>query len=115
MHRMQDPAWRAAAAPQHSNETARSSRRFALALRRMPNGSSADALVQRLRDTLAARADEPGEVLVHERALPAQAASLGILRPHLPAPLARALLAQGITQLYAHQVQTVEALREGKN
>ncbi|MGI9148310.1 MAG: DEAD/DEAH box helicase [Chloroflexota bacterium] len=71
--------------------------------------------MQRLRETLAARADEPSEVLVHERALPAQPASLGVLRPHLPPPLARALLGQGITQLYAHQVATVQALRAGKN
>jgi DEAD/DEAH box helicase domain-containing protein len=81
----------------------------------MANPGSADALVQRLRETLAARADEPSDVLVHERALPAQPASLGVLRPHLPPPLARALLRQGITQLYAHQVATVEALRDGKN
>src|SRR5712691_11472923 len=76
---------------------------------------SADALVQRLRDTLAARADEPSDVLVHERAVAAQPPSLGVLRPRLPAPLARALVSQGISQLYAHQVATVEALREGKN
>jgi DEAD/DEAH box helicase domain-containing protein len=76
---------------------------------------SADALVQRLRDTLAGRADEPSDVLVHERAVPAQPPSLGVLRPRLPAPLARALLQQGINQLYAHQVATVQALRAGQN
>src|ERR1700682_661470 len=81
----------------------------------MASSTSADALVQRLRDTLAARADEPSDVLVHERALAAQPASLGVLPPHLPPPLARALVKQGITQLYAHQVATVEALRQGKN
>ena len=63
----------------------------------LPHGS-ADALVQRLRDTLAARADEPSDVLVHERSVPAQPPSLGVLRPHLPAALARALIDQGITQ-----------------
>ncbi|HEV7664566.1 MAG TPA: DEAD/DEAH box helicase [Chloroflexota bacterium] len=77
--------------------------------------SSADALVQRLRDTLAARADEPSEVLVHEQALPAEPPSLGVLRPRLPAALARALLVQGVSQLYAHQVATVEAVRNGQN
>jgi DEAD/DEAH box helicase domain-containing protein len=76
---------------------------------------SADALVTRLRETLAARADEPSAVLVHERAIAAQPASLGVLRPRLPPPLARALVSQGIAQLYAHQVATVQALREGKN
>ncbi|MDQ6674413.1 MAG: DEAD/DEAH box helicase, partial [Chloroflexota bacterium] len=81
----------------------------------MDSRGSADALVQRLRDTLAARADEPSDVLVHERAMPAQPASLGVLRPHLPPPLARALVRQGITQLYAHQVATVQALRDRKN
>src|SRR5207244_4441640 len=80
-----------------------------------PQSGSADALVQRLRDTLAARADEPSHVLVHERAVAAQPPSLGVLRPRLPAPLARALLKQGITQLYSHQVATVEAVRDGQN
>jgi DEAD/DEAH box helicase domain-containing protein len=81
----------------------------------MQSSGSADALVQRLRDTLAARADEPSEVLVHERMVAAQAASLGVLRPRLPPSLARALITHGISQLYAHQVATVEALRAGKN
>jgi DEAD/DEAH box helicase domain-containing protein len=76
---------------------------------------SADALVARLRDTLAARAGEPSEVLVHERAMAAQPAALGVLRPHLPAALARALVNSGVRQLYAHQVHTVEALRDGRN
>lgn len=71
--------------------------------------------MQRLRDTLAARADEPSNVLVYERAFAAQPPSLGVLRPRLPAPLARALLNHGITQLYAHQVATVDALRQGHN
>ena len=76
---------------------------------------SADVLVQRLRDTLAARADEPSNVLVHERSVAAQPPSLGILRPRLPTPLARALVNRGITQLYSHQVATVEAVRQGQN
>jgi DEAD/DEAH box helicase domain-containing protein len=79
------------------------------------SGTSADALVARLRDTLAARAGEPGEVLVHERSLPAQPASLAVLRPRLPPALARALVNTGVRQLYAHQVTTVEALRQGHN
>src|SRR5579859_1184066 len=79
-----------------------------------PSGS-ADALVQRLRDSLAARADEPSNVLVHERALAPQPPSLGILRPRLPAALARALVHEGISQLYAHQVATVEGVRAGTN
>jgi DEAD/DEAH box helicase domain-containing protein len=76
---------------------------------------SADPLVKRLRETLASRAAEPSSVLVHERAFPAQEAKLGVLRPRLPAPLARALVASGVRQLYAHQVATVEALRDGQN
>src|SRR4051812_30485154 len=76
---------------------------------------SADELVHRLRDTLAARAGEPSEVLVHERSVAAQPPKLGVLRPHLPRTLARALVGQGIQQLYAHQVATVEALRNGHN
>jgi DEAD/DEAH box helicase domain-containing protein len=77
---------------------------------------SADALIERLRETLAsARAEEPSEVLVHERAVAAQPPTPGVLRPRLPAPLARALLGQGVQQLYAHQVATVEAIRAGHN
>ena len=77
--------------------------------------ASADDLVRHLRDTLAARSGEPSEVLVHERSVPAQPATLGVLRPHLPPELARALVGHGIRQLYAHQVSTIEALREGRN
>jgi DEAD/DEAH box helicase domain-containing protein len=76
---------------------------------------SADQLIGRLRETLAARAGEPSEVLVHERALPAEPATLGVLRPRLPPPLARALVEMGIRQLYAHQVATIEALRQEHN
>jgi DEAD/DEAH box helicase domain-containing protein len=68
-----------------------------------------------LRETLAARAAEPSSVLVHERVFPAQAPTLGVLRPRLPGALGRALLDAGVRQLYAHQVATVEALRENKN
>jgi ATP-dependent helicase YprA (DUF1998 family) len=76
---------------------------------------SADELVRHLRETLAARSGEPSEVLVHERCVAALPPTLGVLRPQLPRPLARALLGQGIRQLYAHQVATVEALRAGQN
>ncbi|MBV9598523.1 MAG: DEAD/DEAH box helicase [Chloroflexi bacterium] len=76
---------------------------------------SADPLVKRLRETLASRAAEPSSVLVHERAVPAHEASLGILRPRLPSALGRALVESGVRQLYAHQIATVEALRDGKN
>ncbi len=76
---------------------------------------SADELVKRLRDSLALRVDEPSSVLVHERTLPARQAQLDVLRPHLPPLLARALINNGIRQLYAHQVATVQALREGRN
>jgi DEAD/DEAH box helicase domain-containing protein len=77
--------------------------------------TSADALVRHLRETLAARAGEPSDVLVHERALPAQLAEQAVLRPRLPPLLARALVGQGIGQLYAHQVETIEHLRAGRN
>jgi DEAD/DEAH box helicase domain-containing protein len=76
---------------------------------------SADELLRRLRQTLAARADDPGAVLVHERTQPAQAANFGVLRPRLPPRLGRALMDAGIRQLYAHQVATLEALREDRN
>src|SRR5262249_39794372 len=79
------------------------------------SGVSADELLTRLRDTLASRAGDAASVLVHERAQPAQPASLGVLRPRLPPPLAQALIASGIRQLYAHQVATVTVLRERRN
>jgi DEAD/DEAH box helicase domain-containing protein len=76
---------------------------------------SADALMRRLRETLAARAGEPSEVLLHERAQPPQWARFEVLRPRLPSVLGRALRNRGVQQLYAHQVATVEALRRGEN
>jgi DEAD/DEAH box helicase domain-containing protein len=77
--------------------------------------NSADALVEHLRLTLAARAGEADDVLVHQRSEPARVPALGVLRPHLPAALARALVRRGVQQLYAHQVTAVEALRGGQN
>jgi DEAD/DEAH box helicase domain-containing protein len=76
---------------------------------------SADELVRRLRESLAARADDPSSVLLHQRSQPEQPAQLAVLRPHLPPPLARALVSSGIQQLYAHQVATVVALRQNRN
>src|SRR4051812_32830403 len=76
---------------------------------------SADELIDHLRQTLAARAGEADEVLLHQRAEPARSPSLGVLRPRLPAPLARAVLKLGIRQLYEHQVAAVEVLRADKN
>ena len=81
----------------------------------MPDAISADALVDYLRQTLAARAGDAGEVLVYERAEPARAPALGVLRPHLPPALAQALIGRGVRQLYAHQVAAVEGLRAGQN
>lgn len=77
--------------------------------------TSADALVQHLRETLARRAGDPSDVLVHERALAPRPAVLGVLRPRLAPAVARALLGTGISQLYAHQVETIEALRRDQN
>ena len=54
-------------------------------------------------------------MLVHERSMPAEPARLAVLRPRLPNALGQALLESGVRQLYAHQVATVEALREDKN
>ena len=55
-------------------------------------------------------------MLVHERAVAAQAPTLGVLRPRLPRRSGAG--AGGVrvsSQLYAHQVATVEALRAGQN
>ncbi len=77
--------------------------------------SDAGALTEHLRQTLADRAEDPGEILVHDRAEPARPATFGILRPRLPPALASALVQSGIRQLYAHQIGTVELLRDGHN
>ncbi|MBV9357477.1 MAG: DEAD/DEAH box helicase [Chloroflexi bacterium] len=73
----------------------------------------AGALIEHLRQTLVERVEDPCEILVHDRAAPAKPATSGILRPRLPAPLAAALVRSGIRQLYAHQIASVELLRDG--
>lgn len=75
---------------------------------------SADDLVHHLRE-VAARGGAADEVLVHEERIPAREPSFGVLRPRLPAPLATALLAQGVRQLYAHQVAAIQAARAGQD
>ncbi len=74
-----------------------------------------DVLTEHLRRALAERAEDPGAILLHDRAEPAKPAAFGVLRPRLPPPLASALVQSGIRQLYAHQVETVDVLRSGQN
>ena len=62
----------------------------------------------------AERRDNRG-ALAHWETLPARAARYGELLPALPEPIAQALAARGITQLYTHQVRSIEALRAGRN
>jgi DEAD/DEAH box helicase domain-containing protein len=75
----------------------------------------AEPLTEHLRRALAERAEDPSEILVHDRAEPAKPAAVGILRPRLPPLLASALVRSGIRQLYVHQIATVELLRDGRN
>ena len=51
--------------------------------------------------------------LVHLEELPARPAQIAELAPPLPAPLRRALGAQGIGGLYTHQVHAMERIRRG--
>jgi len=62
----------------------------------------------------AERRDNRG-ALAHWETLPARAARYGELLPALPEPLAQALAARGVTQLYTHQVRSIEALRAGRD
>jgi DEAD/DEAH box helicase domain-containing protein len=75
----------------------------------------AEPLAEHLRRSLADRAEDPSEILLHDRAEPARPATFGVLRPRLPPPLASALVGSGIRQLYAHQIATVALLRDGRN
>lgn len=58
---------------------------------------------------------ESTDTLVHIEKLPARQAVFQELAPPLPPPLTRALADRGISQLYSHQVESIEALREGRN
>jgi len=51
--------------------------------------------------------------LVHWETLAARPARFGELLPELPPAVQRALVAQGISRLYTHQVRAIESLRAG--
>ncbi|MEO5988761.1 MAG: DEAD/DEAH box helicase [Candidatus Eisenbacteria bacterium] len=75
----------------------------------IPQDAERDALPRWLA-RFAERRDNRG-ALAHWETLPARAARYGELLPPLPEPLQQALEASGITQLYTHQVRSIEALR----
>ena len=56
-----------------------------------------------------------GDMLVHRKYIPAREAQFGRLIPRCPASLGRALVRQGISRLYSHQVRAVQAVRRGEN
>jgi DEAD/DEAH box helicase domain-containing protein len=56
-----------------------------------------------------------GEELLFSETIPAQPPTLSKLPKSLPLSLRKALKASGITHLYSHQLETLEALREGKD
>lgn len=62
----------------------------------------------------AGRRDNRG-ALAHWETLPERAARYGELLPPLPEPLRAALAARGFTQLYTHQVRSIEALRAARD
>jgi DEAD/DEAH box helicase domain-containing protein len=53
--------------------------------------------------------------IVHEERFPARPARYGTLRRLLAAPIAEALGRLGITRLYTHQAEAVEAVRDGES
>ncbi len=53
--------------------------------------------------------------IVHEEQFPPRPARYGALRDPLPAPLDAALKRLGITQLYTHQAQALDAVRGGES
>ncbi len=53
--------------------------------------------------------------IVHEERFPARPARYGTLRDPLPPPLDEALRRRGITRLYTHQAEAVEAVRGGES
>ena len=55
------------------------------------------------------------ETLVHIERLPAREARFSELEEPLPLPLSAALTKRGITQLYSHQAEAIDALRAGHN
>ncbi|MBW7996492.1 MAG: DEAD/DEAH box helicase, partial [Candidatus Glassbacteria bacterium] len=68
------------------------------------------ALVQWLKQQ-----DRYSESLVHHRLLPAADPLYGELVPPLPEILAHALEQTGVTRLYSHQAEAVDAVRCGEN
>ncbi|MFH1084188.1 MAG: DEAD/DEAH box helicase [Chloroflexota bacterium] len=63
---------------------------------------------------LRALPDYAGQI-VHAELLPPQAAEYGVLERPLPAALAAALAARGVTRLYRHQAAAINALRAGEH
>jgi len=55
------------------------------------------------------------DAVVHRRHLPGAPARFAEPAAPLPEPLARALRANGVTRLYAHQAEAIDALRAGRN
>lgn len=59
--------------------------------------------------------DELGARVVYRAYLPAAEPRHGELSPSLPSPLAAALAAAGVEQLWSHQVEGIEAARRGRD
>ena len=81
-------------------------------LERPSSPAGEDAALVRWLTEFASRPENRG-ALQHWERLPARPARFGQLSLPLPAALGEALAARGITRLYTHQVQAIEALRGG--
>ncbi|HLA38445.1 MAG TPA: DEAD/DEAH box helicase, partial [Candidatus Glassbacteria bacterium] len=56
-----------------------------------------------------------GSILVHRQYIPPREAVFGRLSPALPAEVSKAVRGSGISRLYSHQVEAIEAIRRGEN
>src|SRR5574341_1343021 len=70
--------------------------------------------VRAFLDELKRQPGYDGQV-VHERFIPPRKARYARLDPPVPQPLIEALRAQEITELYAHQVEAIAAVRRGEH
>ena len=71
-----------------------------------------NALLTHLRERVQSGGGRPDEVLVHEERLGARPARMLPLSPRLPPPLSNALRRRGVTGLYAHQTEAIQAVRD---
>src|SRR5207237_4889330 len=81
------------------------------------DGVTLNSITMKIGSLLAAIREDPryrGQI-VHEERFPARPARYGTLRRPLTEPLAQALARRGITRLYTHQTEALDAVRTGES